>query len=830
MGKELRIIISGGGTGGHIFPAISIANAIKEQRPGVKILFVGAEGRMEMQRVPDAGYKIIGLPITGIDRKFLWKNFSVLFNLLRSQRKARRIIKKFRPHVVVGVGGYASGPLLKTAQMMKIPTLIQEQNSYAGVTNKLLAKRAEKICVAYSGMEKFFPSGKIILTGNPVRQELFENRISREKALSTYGFDSNKKTVLILGGSLGAYSINQCLTKNLDTIRSAADIQFIWQTGKIYYEQIIHTTKTTSKIPNLYITGFVKDMTTAYMAADLIVSRAGAGAISEFCLLQKAVILIPSPNVAEDHQTKNAMALVNQSAAIYVQDANINETLLSKVIEVIHDEKALNQLRSNIAMLALPDSANIIAEEVFKMVEMDIKSVYFIGIGGIGMSALARYFLSKGKIVAGYDRTPCEITGHLIKEGIPVHYEENLSLIPSTCLDKETTLVIWTPAVPETHVELTYFRTVGFEIQKRSQVLGAITRSSKGLCVAGTHGKTTTSAILAHLLYQSHIGCNAFLGGISKNYHTNLLLSQKSPYTVIEADEFDRSFHQLTPYMSVITATDPDHLDVYGSEEAYFKGFEIYTGLIKSCLVIHKNSKLQPRVKKEVRIYTYSKNEGDFHAENICMGNGEIFFDFVAPDTRITDIQLGVPININIENSVAAISLAYLNGVSVEEIKCGMASFRGVDRRFDFKIKNDRIVFLNDYAHHPFEIQQSLLSIRELYTGKKITAVFQPHLYTRTRDFYKEFATSLSLADEVILLDIYPARELPISGVTSELIYERLQPNVKKSMCSKESLTEILKSKKMEVLVTLGAGDIDDYIPAVAQILENQWKKTENEK
>ncbi|KAA6313953.1 UDP-N-acetylmuramate--L-alanine ligase, partial [termite gut metagenome] len=464
----------------------------------------------------------------------------------------------------------------------------------------------------------------------------FGHRISREKALSAYGFDSNKKTVLILGGSLGAYSINQCLTNNLNVIRSAGDIQFIWQTGKIYYEQIIDASKKIGKIANLYITNFIKDMATAYMAADLIVSRAGAGAISEFCLLQKAVILVPSPNVAEDHQTKNAMALVNNSAAISVQDVNINEILLSKVIEVIHDEKTLNQLRSNIAMLALPGSANTIAEEVFKMAEMNITSVYFIGIGGIGMSALARYFLSKGKIVAGYDRVPCEITEHLVEEGIQIHYEENLSLIPSACLDKETTLVIWTPAVPETHVELAYFRTAGFEIQKRSQVLGAITRSSKGLCVAGTHGKTTTSAMLAHLLYQSRIGCNAFLGGISKNYHTNLLLSQKSPYTVIEADEFDRSFHQLTPYMSVITATDPDHLDIYGSEEAYLKGFEIYTGLIKNCLVIHKNSKLQPKVKKEVRIYTYSQDEGDFHAENIRMGNGEIIFDFVAPDTRIT--------------------------------------------------------------------------------------------------------------------------------------------------------------------------------------------------
>ncbi|KAA6332048.1 UDP-N-acetylglucosamine--N-acetylmuramyl-(pentapeptide) pyrophosphoryl-undecaprenol N-acetylglucosamine transferase [termite gut metagenome] len=368
MDKKLRIIISGGGTGGHIFPAISIANAIKEQHPDTDILFVGAEGRMEMQRVPDAGYNITGLPVAGFDRKHLWRNLSVLFKLLKSQRKARRIIKEFHPHVAVGVGGYASGPILKVAQMMKIPTLIQEQNSYAGVTNKLLAKKANKICVAYPGMEKFFPSDKIILTGNPVRQGLLKHLTSRDEALRTYGFDSNKKTVLILGGSLGARSINQCLMNSLKQIRSATDVQFIWQTGKIYHEQVAAVVKMASLISNLYITDFIKDMTIAYTAADLIVSRAGAGSISEFCLLRKPVILIPSPNVAEDHQTKNAMALVNKQAALYVKDSEVNEMLLPTIIEVIHNEETLNRLRVNIATLALPDSANIIAKEVLKLI------------------------------------------------------------------------------------------------------------------------------------------------------------------------------------------------------------------------------------------------------------------------------------------------------------------------------------------------------------------------------------------------------------------------------------------------------------------------------
>jgi UDP-N-acetylmuramate--alanine ligase len=451
-----------------------------------------------------------------------------------------------------------------------------------------------------------------------------------------------------------------------------------------------------------------------------------------------------------------------------------------------------------------------------------LQSVYFIGVGGIGMSALVRYFLAKGKRVGGYDRTPCELTERLIVEGAQVHYQEDVNLIPPAFLDKEHTLVVWTPAVPESHAELAYFRTNGFELQKRSQVLGAITRRSKGLCVAGTHGKTTTSTMLAHLLYQSHIGCTAFLGGIAKNYHTNLLLSKDSPYTVIEADEFDRSFHRLAPYMSVITATDPDHLDVYGTEEAYLEGFETYTGLIENCLLIRKDVKLQPKVKDGVRICTYSKDEGDFHATNIRTGNGEITFDFVAPDACIEDVRLGVPVNINIENGVAAMALAHLNGVTAEEIKRGMASFRGVERRFDFKVKNDRIVFMNDYAHHPAEVRQCLLSVRELYEGKKITVVFQPHLYTRTRDFYEEFAQALSLADEVILLGIYPARELPIPGVSVELIYDRLRPDIKKTLCTKEEIVEVLRPKDIEVLITLGAGDIDDFVPAITQLVESR--------
>ena len=453
-----------------------------------------------------------------------------------------------------------------------------------------------------------------------------------------------------------------------------------------------------------------------------------------------------------------------------------------------------------------------------------LKSVYFIGAGGIGMSALVRYFLSKGKNVGGYDRTPSELTEKLIEEGAAIHNEDSSDQIPASFRDASSTLVVYTPAIPETHKEFTYFRENGFEIQKRSQVLGMLTRAGKGLCVAGTHGKTTTSTMTAHLLHQSHVGCNAFLGGISKNYGTNLLLSDTSEYVVIEADEFDRSFHWLSPYISVVTATDADHLDIYGTKEAYLESFRHYTSLIRpgGALIMRKGIELQPDLQEGVQLYTYSKEEGDFHAENIRIGSGEIFFDYISPLGNIDDIQLGVPIAINIENGVAAMALAQMSGVTNEEIKEGMKTFRGVDRRFDFKIKNDKVVFLSDYAHHPSEIRQSILSMRALYRDKKLTAVFQPHLYTRTRDFYQDFADSLSLLDEVILVDIYPAREKPIPGVSSRLIYDNLRPGIEKSMCSKEEILDVLRNKNIEVLITLGAGDIENYVPQICELLNKQ--------
>ena len=454
----------------------------------------------------------------------------------------------------------------------------------------------------------------------------------------------------------------------------------------------------------------------------------------------------------------------------------------------------------------------------------DIKAVYFVGAGGIGMSALARYFMSRGLVVAGYDKTPSALTHQLEKEGMVIHYDENTDEIPHACRDKASCLVIYTPAIPATHKELCYFRENGFEIQKRAQVLGTLTRTHKGLCVAGTHGKTTTSTMCAHIMHQSHVDCNAFLGGISKNYGTNYILSDHSDYVVIEADEFDRSFHWLRPWMSVITSTDPDHLDIYGTKEAYLESFRHYTELIQpgGALIIHTNLEMKAHVQEGVKTYTYSRDAGDFHAENIIIENGEITFDFISPVECIKKVKLGQPVPVNIENSVAAMAMAQLNGCTAEELKYGMETYHGVDRRFDFKIKNDRHVFLSDYAHHPNEILQSARSLKELYKNRKITAIFQPHLYSRTRDFYKDFADALSNFDEVILTEIYPARELPIEGVTSKLIYDNLKPDVEKSMIKKDDVLNLVKNRDFDVLITLGAGDLDNFVPQITQIIEEK--------
>ena len=457
-----------------------------------------------------------------------------------------------------------------------------------------------------------------------------------------------------------------------------------------------------------------------------------------------------------------------------------------------------------------------------------MKSIYFVGAGGIGMSALERYFKAEGYKVGGYDKTPSSLTETLISEGIDIHFEDDIEAVDPVFKNPDETIICYTPASPKDHGELCYFQQNGFKVMKRSQLLGIITREKRGLCISGTHGKTTTSSMVAHILKQSHIDCNAFLGGILKPYGSNFMLSAKSDLTVIEADEFDRSFHTLSPYQAVITSCDPDHLDIYGTEEAYRDSFAHFSSLVRpgGLLLKRKGIKVEMRLQEGVRYAEYAVNEeADYFATNIRIGNGTILFDFVAKEEGIVmrDMEPGVPAPINVENATAALALCLINGCTEDEMRTALKSFEGAKRRFDFYIKREDLVLMDDYAHHPDEIKASLNSVRQLFAGRHVTVVFQPHLYSRTHDLVEGFAEALSIPDRTILLPIYPAREQPIQGVTSEWLLNMIESNDKRCVMQSE-LTQCLKSLKdagkLDVVVMMGAGvDIERLLPETVECL-----------
>ena len=458
-------------------------------------------------------------------------------------------------------------------------------------------------------------------------------------------------------------------------------------------------------------------------------------------------------------------------------------------------------------------------QDLAKPVIDNFTNIFFIGIGGIGMSNLARYFLVNRRTVGGYDRISTKLSKSLEEEGAIIHYEDNIQSIPSQFLDPLSTLIIYTPAIPSTNTEFVYFQQNDFTIMKRAEVLGEITKLSNAICCAGTHGKTTVSSMVAYILRQSEVDCSAFLGGILKNYKSNLLLSDKSEVTVIEADEYDRSFHWLRPWIAIITSASPDHLDIYKDEANYLESFEKFTSLIREdgYLIMKKDIPVKPKCHPSVKQYSYSLSEGDFHSDNLRIKNGVILFDFIYPDGVIKDIELGVPILINVENAIVAAAAAWISGAQPLEIKSALLGYLGAVRRFDVHYKSDKMVLIDDYAHHPDEVAASIYSIKKLYDNKKITGIFQPHLYSRTRDFAAEFAVSLSMLDELILLDIYPAREEPIEGVTSKLIFDKV--TIKhKTMCSKDEVIGFLKQNHHQVLLTLGAGDIETLLPEIEEL------------
>jgi UDP-N-acetylmuramate--alanine ligase len=453
-------------------------------------------------------------------------------------------------------------------------------------------------------------------------------------------------------------------------------------------------------------------------------------------------------------------------------------------------------------------------------------NLYFIGAGGIGMSALIRYFLAQGKNIAGYDRTPSLLTEQLIREGADIHFDDDLDLIPQPFFNPHTTLIIYSPAIPFTHSELSFFFQSDYRLLKRAQLLGMITRSTRSLCIAGTHGKTTTSALTAHIFHHSHLNCTAFLGGILKDYDSNLILAD-SPFTVAEADEFDRSFHHLSPFMAVITSADPDHLDIYGSPEAYRESFEHFTSLIRpgGALILKLDAPLSPRLQHDVNLYTYAAHDNlaHFFASNIRVFPDKLLFDLNTPDLTLPDFHLPIPFIVNVENAVAALALAILNGVKHHDLYDAIASFHGVARRFDLRVDSADSVLIDDYAHHPAELAAAIASTRQRFPTRHLTGIFQPHLFSRTRDFAPQFAQALSLLDRLILLDIYPARELPIPGISSLSILDLVSiPD--KHLVSKEHLLpfldSLIKHNKTDVILTLGAGDIDRLVPLIQQLLQ----------
>ena len=840
--EKIKVIVSGGGTGGHIFPAISIANGIKQLCPNAEILFVGASGRMEMEKVPQAGYPIKGIPARGLKRPlYSLANIGVAIDYLRCRSMAKKIVKNFKPNFVVGVGGYASAAVVSAAAALKVPVLLQEQNSFAGIVNRKNAGKAQKICVAYDGMERFFPKEKILLTGNPIRKEIVRcTSQMREEGIKFYGLNPNKKTLFVVGGSLGCRTLNNCMIKAVRE-KEITDFQVIWQCGKAYKKEIDEFLKSESH-ECVYCTDFISRMDLAYAAADVVVSRAGAGTISELCVAGKCTVFVPSPNVSEDHQTHNAMALVNKNAAMIVKDVEAVEKLMGEVKALLADEDKIKLLEKNILTLAKPNATAEIAKECLKLCckespkncsKENLEEVYFIGIGGIGMSAIARYYKSKGLKVSGHDKTPSPLTKALESEGIEVHYEDTPTLLPKST---KNSLVIYTPAIPSDLQELVKAKEGGYELIKRSRALGHLAKGQVCLAVSGSHGKTTTSTLLAHIIQSSGMGCNAFLGGISKNYNSNLLLS-KNNVLVAEADEFDRSFHQLYPHIAVVTATDADHLDIYGTVEEMRKAYAQFASQIDSdgYLIVKEGAVLDTtNVKAKRFTYSYSSNTADFYASDIkpIMKEGKetglFTFTLHTPNGAIETLSVGVPGWVNIENAVAASAIALLQGVKEDELKDALASFKGVVRRMDIHVNSPKMVYIDDYAHHPQEIATTISSIREAFPSRKMTAIFQPHLYTRTRDFAPEFAQALSLADRVILLDIYPARELPIEGVTSEIIFDKITAT-DKVLIKKEELMALLKERvekgEEDLIVTFGAGNIDRFIEPITELINNYLKK-----
>ena len=815
--QPIRIVLSGGGTGGHVYPAIAIADAFKNLPYEVDILFIGAKGKVEMKLVPEAGYSIVGLPIRGLQRRFTLSNFWFPFRLFASLLKAFWVVRSFKPDAVIGLGGFASGPCLKVAQWLNIPTYLQEQNAAPGLTNRLLAEKTRMAFVAYPNMERYFTKTRLKITGNPIRT-VVDLSHSKSESCTFFGLNSEHPVVFLTGGSLGAKTLNESMALSLTQFKEKG-IQVIWQVGAAYYEEYKSYASDTVKVM-----AYVKRMDLAYAAANIIVARAGASTISELAIVAKPSILIPSPNVTEDHQNKNAQAVVDSGAVVKISDENARENLGSTVIDLLEDVSQQRVLSSAIEAYAKPYAGNEIVRTILKeqclpgyLHQEDVsqrRHVFFIGIGGSGMNTLAHYFLDQGVNVSGYDRNESSITNHLKSRGAQIS-----NTLEGT-LDNSIDLVVYTPAINKKNPILREaLQRPSLTVLKRSECLGLLTKNRTTIAVAGSHGKTTITSMIAHIFMANNQPITGFIGGqlIGKE---GGLVGQGDVF-LVEADEFDRSFLHLSPNTAVISTIDADHLEIYGDLQGVQKGFESFVRRI-SCdghLVLGPNVEISQHCNSTLQRESYGEPSSDWMITDV-QWKGEVFFFGIQKDQKKYNGKLPLGGMHNVKNALAAIAAAEKHDVSIEDAVKALATFPGVKRRFQVIAGGVDWTYIDDYAHHPSEISALIQGLRSMQPSWPVTVIFQPHLYSRTQALADQFAEALSGADQVILLPIYPAREEPIAGVESELIARNVNVPCRTVLHSKEEVLSLLDTLDKGFIVSAGAGDISSLIPSIQKQLE----------
>lgn len=819
-----RVLFAGGGTGGHIFPALALAAYLQQENPFCQIEFVGAKDRMEMEKIPQAGYTIHGLNIMGLDRKRVFRNILVLYKLIGSLAKAYRIVRRFNPSVVVGMGGYSCLPVLFVARLLRIPTIIQEQNAFAGLANRLLGKNATHICLGYAKAKRFFVPEKCTVTGNPIRQEIINAKyINAQKAKLALGLRTDLPLLFVIGGSLGCKRINVFFLEHLDAFVNAG-LQIIWQTGTDFYTK---AREKTASYPQVQVFDFVTDMAQAYAGADIIVSRAGAIAIAEICAVTKCAVFIPYQRATENHQFHNANTLFEANACRLIKEKDIDAHLLPTILRLLEQPEERERIQQNMSAFTLTKATQTIGEIILRYCRQrakTLRNVYMIGIGGSGMQALAQYLLSKGVKVSGYDRDSSAFSEMLAQQNVPIYRVEDKKHITSG-----TDWVIYTPAINANHLEKMHAESMGLPVLKRSFALGHLTRDGNNICVAGAHGKTTTSSMVASILQMARCPYNAFIGGqrLPDNPCPDLPAndcSQYPPVNVIEADEFDRSFLRLCPSIAVITSVDEDHLDIYQTKENLLEAYQQFVYRLKEdgLLIVHQSvMDKHPFATNNTITYSAEDERADIFARNIQYTSRQtVQFTVHIGEDIYAELELSQGATFMVNNALAAVGVARHLRIPPPVIQQALANYRGVRRRFECVAKNAKQVYINDYAHHPEEIKQTMQAVRNLYPNKKMTVIFQPHLYSRTKDFYQDFARSLSLADEVIFLPIYPAREQPIPGVSSAMIADCMANTPTQQMDIARLCFHIVENlNSMEVIVSIGAGADLEKIPPVLQTL-----------